>query len=467
MLAASTAASVSAAEKSLDVELGSWSALAQGYLELARSNTWLSLPQSHGNDGGTTRHLCIEMQDLSWDEDVNGAEEVLALLRARLIPRNPACADGACELVSLGARELAGMRQGRFHPPIGSRLARQVTVVWDGDEDNLQWFPNSPLYHCSRLHVVAENLGPPEAGIPMPIDRLECLRAGTRATKGRLLGLPDTGHAVTHLRYDTRRFAFKPASITATRLRPFLQEPYVASTEEQSALTTTPAFSYAGRPHARPPQGSGNASLGSHRRRQPVPAPQDSSPEAKVLRQWGYGSFQRLHLAWDLATSPAQSARESDCTSTTTGGWPRERTDAWTERASRESARAFNEEMVDSFNELYGWRPVSARQQGGDGEPRADAGNYLFAPLGAGLFGERINHGFDDKSREALLQMGRSIRDELEREGRATSASQQPEIKYAVRAPSTVLKLGGPGAFTFEQRLELFLDRAAGGPGSW
>lgn len=307
------------------------------------------------------------------------------------------------------------------------------------------------------------------------------------------------------VRYDTRRFALRPASVTASRLRPFFTE--VALSSEQSnpsgghtSLESARAtFTYSGDPHAAPSSGAGSftSGLASHLPK-PISVWDSQSPEASLLRERHFGTFQSLHLAWDVDDSNAELGRDwldedrrgsapetvdtdGDTESTTaleTGGWPRERFGAWTERADRNATLKFKGELSEAIWQLYGWKPAPRMRKpdvsissGSIEKPLRHDEWYQFVADGSGQFGERIAAGYGEKERNDLHRLeevskqaqGRSkAESELER-----GESKPSALRYAVRAPSTLLKLGGPGAFTRQIRLSLFLDRAAGGRGAW
>lgn len=233
-------------------------------------------------------------------------------------------------------------------------------------------------------------------------------------------------------------------------------------------LSSPADYSYNGERHAAPQRGAGNSTaLQQLAARQPLPALEDESIEADLLRDWCVGSFKRLHLAWEVPATPRTDAIGKEVCATAqnndTDRWPRERMDIWTDRSGRVLAPNFKTELVEAINELYGWLPFAH-----DGKTDLTGNPYLFAPRGAGEFGERIVKGFNGDSAADLETISNDIVLILaDRMNERFVKPAAPIVEYAVRAPSTVLKLGGEGAFTIEQRMALFLDRARGGPGAW
>jgi hypothetical protein len=183
-----------------------------------------------------------------------------------------------------------------------------------------------------------------------------------------------------------------------------------------------------------------------------------------LLRSWCGGGLKVLKLCWDVP--PASTASAPRVAGTDSGGWPQERRGAWTERSGK--ARVFAAELVEAIAQLFGWHGQA----------------HEYAELAS-----RIRRGWSDKERETLAALQLAVECELAcaasanvlpdaaaRQSGASGTQRQPDasdniaapLEFAVRSPASLLKMDtGPAAFELEQRLALFLDRAAGGPGAW
>lgn len=189
-----------------------------------------------------------------------------------------------------------------------------------------------------------------------------------------------------------------------------------------------------------------------------------ASPGGRLLRTWCSGGLKVLKLCWDVPPTTAAAPRVAGADS---GGWPQERRGAWTERSGK--ARVFAAELVEAIAQLFGWHGQA----------------HEYAELAS-----RIRRGWSDKERETLAALQLAVECELacaasasshpdaaaRQSAASTTTQREPDasdsiaapLEFAVRAPASLLKMDtGPAAFELEQRLALFLDRAAGGPGAW
>ncbi|KAI3478589.1 hypothetical protein L1887_59434 [Cichorium endivia] len=102
------------------------------------------------------------------------------------------------------------------------------------------------------------------------------------------------------IRFDTRKFAFRPCEITASRLKPFFEELTTdigeASGGDQPLRPVTEAFSHTGPRHAAPHRGAGNQVIAQLNGRNQTTV---STPKREALARLGCGKFQKLHLCWD------------------------------------------------------------------------------------------------------------------------------------------------------------------------
>lgn len=155
---------------------------------------------------------------------------------------------------------------------------------------------------------------------------------------------------VTKIRYDTRKFAFRPCEITASRLKPFFEElttTGVESTEMNGdgANTSTTSFTHSGPRHAAPHRGAGHYS-------KPDPGSQSDrtnlTAKQAALSTFGCSKFETLHLCWDPVPGTddnggktvlkGSSDAQNSSPSTGAGGdtdWPVERQDIWTNTLSQ------------------------------------------------------------------------------------------------------------------------------------
>ncbi|CAO1621259.1 unnamed protein product [Sympodiomycopsis kandeliae] len=306
------------------------------------------------------------------------------------------------------------------------------------------------LNQVKRLHVIGIDPQSDLTGMEIPYRAFDYARAGSASRI--VTSREDPLNGFTHLRYDTRRFALRPASITARRLRPFLQELALAGRPRLAHLNSnggdpshsSSSFTYTGRRHAAPERGSGLINQGdTHLSSTSVH--DDPSEEASLLRSWGVGSFQHFHIAWNPPSDTAAPTSADEELGTSSGGWPKESHDVWTNtnlHNPQDVSDTFLAELQESLWELYGWSsPTNSSLL-----PISDDGNYL----------SRIPLGFDRMDRERLESIQRKL-----------DSQTTTRIVYGVRPPANVFRLGGIGAFTREERLKLFIDRSKGGKGAW
>lgn len=168
---------------------------------------------------------------------------------------------------------------------------------------------------------------------------------------------------VTKIRYDTRKFAFRPCEITASRLKPFFEEISTtglgsAETSGEGPNTSTTAFTHSGPRHAAPHRGAGHFSKpdlgggGQHH-------PQSLTAKQAALDTFGCGKFETLHLCWDPVPGTDDAANNgSDAPSLSLASgivgqtdWPVERQDIWTNTTSQNNeAQAPPPHTADSQN---------------------------------------------------------------------------------------------------------------------
>lgn len=325
------------------------------------------------------------------------------------------------------------------------------------------------------------------------------------------------------VRYDTRRFAFQPTEIVARRLAPFLREivfadrircgsdAIAADGKEESHTSSTSTFTYSGPRHAAPTWGAGrHGSTGNNGSNVAISVHDEDSEEAQALRDLGVGGLKRLEFAWDLPPKILQeqllrrereNGAESHGNSSTRrkedeqGGWPREAHDVWTHRMDGGKTMTFRSEMHDAVTELYGWAPADAPPRSSREEKKRWLGQYRFVDEESGSMVKEVASITKEPHKHFLEHIEREVPVEVERRRKTAQGSRQREreynekqgrpergplsspplpavahrkLKYAVRAPSTLLKLGdATAALDVDTRLALFLDRALGGPGAW
>ncbi|WFD24771.1 hypothetical protein MEQU1_003475, partial [Malassezia equina] len=320
----------------------------------------ISIP---GRDAATqTRHLYIDTSE----SDEPDLLTLLAMLseedRAELIdPSTFLSWFPNVRHLSLGSVETQA-----FFKSIQCLSPTYFTVVFDGNETLLSHIFGGSSNHAlcpfrrrlRHLHVIGINPQSELTGLPMPLTILEPLCAGSfsagscfdvRALSARATEDDRATPGVRHLRYDTRKFSFRPLDIFATRLRYFFQR---------------------------------------------VDATQPSAADVQeLLDDVGLGVMESLEICW--RTDQAHNAREKSNverqrdllrTSMFTGGWPQELRGAWTDRGIRHenTQEAFRTEFYDAISELYGW----------DDSP---ACAYL-----DGAYVDRIRAGFGEREHTAI-----------------------------------------------------------------
>lgn len=406
------------------------------------------------------------------------------------------------EVLGLGVTELE-----LFLPSIHAVSPREMGLVYDGNDTILFTAlltdpPGSPdeeeqsevglvgvRRRLERLHVIGLDPRNGIAGVPMPVALLEPLRRGSTspgsfldrlcaspAGQDRKVVLPSSGResstGVTHLRYDTRKFSFRPVEIMTRRLKPFLLEvapTAVAATKSNDCATWT----HTGLPHARPPRGAGASGLSQHGTGiGDLSSLEQDTVDAKTLRAWGAGGFERLHLAWDTSGDSVGAVQRSRYSQDKdNGGWPLERKNVWTERSDRELAPTFQAEVAEALRQNFGWSRPSAEFENGVGLDAGADDEFLRRAarmLGAELSASKRIEGNGDGS-----ESGSGVADgEAERERQPTEQytppqQQLPTLQFCPRAPAAFVRLGGPSAGTRSQRLAFFEDRVAGGLGCW
>lgn len=352
---------------------------------------------------------------------------------------------------------------------------REMTAVTKSSDD----CSYGKLRSLERLHLIGIDPDSRTSGMSPPWAHLDL------ATRGASL------HRLTHLRYDTRKFSFKPAEIFATRLRVMLQEYTV---EPQSGFTAKneaeDTYRHTGPRHAAPSRNAGYRHQHGSILSSLIPVHHmRGDARADFLREeMGIGRLDFLQFAWDpMSTSekreedvpPHQRARysaldqkdEASQAALDTGGWPRERRGAWTERSDRDVAPSFGVELRDAINALYGWHTPGIETAGKfvahkETLPMEEwklAKNVAFSPDYAVEMSSRIKNGFKEEDRLHLSEMQDKLSREMTRQGLDVSC----KLQYGIRAPQSLVHLGGKVPFEPMDRLALFEDRARGGKGAW
>lgn len=353
-------------------------------------------------------------------------------------------------------------------------LLKELTVVYTSDEGPL-WDDMLPHSQMERLHIIGIDGKSSRSGEEPPWHLLT--RLGSSG--------PDhapSQHQLTHLRYDTRKFSFKPAEIFASRLRPLLQEVTIkpdSSTTSNGTSALAPAgYQHSGPRHAAPAKGAGNAHTTSRSSLTPVQHLPDSEAAGVLRERVLVGHLDFLQFAWEPMANDEKRAEDvpwservrfsngksSDTAAADTGGWPREVRGAWTERSDRDLAPSFAVELRDAINSLYGWdapgieaagKFVARRDCLPDNQQQNCLRNIAFSPDRAGELVERIKDGFKPVDKDNLHRMA------------ALLDQPAPTLQYGVRAPRSLVHLGGRVPFERQDRLALFEDRARGGKGAW
>lgn len=249
------------------------------------------------------------------------------------------------------------------------------------------------------LHITGVDPQSELTGLPMPIDVLEPLCVGSTSPGSFLHAYlvqnsntqidlsqdvfdPDWTPGVTYLRYDTRKFSYRPTDIMASRLRPFFQQ---LSVEGEDLL----------------------------------------------LEKMGASRLLQLDIRW-IGSGPVlneseESQRLKLNSSMFTGGWPRELRGAWTDRGQihKTSYESFRYEMYESISNLYGWEA-----------PSLAPAHVLFTE---GAYVDRIESGFSAKDRQVLDSAQAFFSDvRMARDAQDALAS----VQFRMRYPASFLHLG-------------------------
>ncbi|SJX65399.1 uncharacterized protein SRS1_15670 [Sporisorium reilianum f. sp. reilianum] len=319
----------------------------------------------------------------------------------------------------------------------------------------------------------------------------------------------DFRQGVTKIRYDTRKFAFRPCEITASKLRPFMEELTttgvdLSATNDGASTSTTASFTHSGPRHAAPHRGAGHFSKpdrgGQHDKG-------TMTAKQAALNTFGCSKFQALHLCWDPvpdtedSTDGVRSGAQSSSSSSGVNGdtdWPVERQDIWTNTSSQNNeaqappphtpqargtassstaknsakerspttaesrrswvipssieskqSKAFRADLIDSIRTTTGW--TRQDQQLLSDTPWLSRGSDLAQRIGG----------------EGRLNRLESIVSEIAHQQTSTpkpvtsSSSIAPDEKLSIRMvpPAERLKLGGMYVpYTKAQRLQWFLD---------
>nr|CDI55829.1 hypothetical protein BN887_02771 [Melanopsichium pennsylvanicum 4] len=273
------------------------------------------------------------------------------------------------------------------------------------------WIPswNSSCTRLRSLHIISMNQHSELTGAPMPVSELEQLRSGSLAEHSLIQchqlppgeegsqgysavkiesGLGENtysripvnqstqdrfwtehGQGSTNIRYDTRKFSFRPCEITASRLRPFFEELTTTFAREVDERNRAQAFSHKGPRHAAPRRGAGNFSSSS--KNEEFDGGEVTAKRA-VLGLFGCNKFRKLHLCWDPMPTGTQdlshddpgtrlNGRNQGRASTKSAGetdWPVERQDIWTNTSSQN-----NEAKAPPPHTFSKGQPISAQKR--------------------------------------------------------------------------------------------------------
>ncbi|EST08665.2 hypothetical protein PSEUBRA_001740 [Kalmanozyma brasiliensis GHG001] len=319
----------------------------------------------------------------------------------------------------------------------------------------------------------------------------------------------DFQQGVTKIRYDTRKFAFRPCEITASRLKPFFEELSTTGGNAAHSHSENPSasFTHSGPRHAAPHRGAGHFSKpdpgGQHSR-------EASTSKQAALNSFGCNQFQQLHLCWDpvpgaegvdqtaTANNPAAGTVPSAMSKLSLNGgsdWPAERHDIWTNTTSQnnearappphtskaaaahksaatrsESAttslnpwiipsaieskqsKAFRADLVDSIRTTFGW--TRQDQQLLSDTPWLSNG----ADLDQRLEGQERRHRLENLVSEiAYQQTPPSSDQDVAHANRGISSDEKLSVRLV--PPAERLRLGGMYVpYTKSQRVQWFLD---------
>jgi hypothetical protein len=420
---------------------------------------------------------------------------------SRILNRWTAKDRSSLQHLSLGVDETDALDWGALHDLSVDELTLVLRRDYSGDL-HVDMTPN-----VRRLHLVGQDPKSELTGVEPPWTLLRCLASPILSTS--LSVVPTLSHRkLTHIRYDTRRFSLKPAEITAKRLRPLLQECTVAPTllplrTHDTGRDVAAAFQFTGPRHAAPARGAGSYTVQQDRSRlTPVNhlAAQygEEEPVACFLDRIGVGRLDVLRFAWEPMSSSSdvsnvicapwyrrqtgeavcQSERTEDTSvsiadglSSDSGGWPLEMRGAWAERSEKKSAlAAFTHELRDAIHSLYGWQSTKTTfdyaVRGGAKCKR----NVAFSAEHSGLMVEAAQAGISQQDEDELRHLAVLVKANVPdwRRNHPEWAEDDVDfLRFGIRAPQTLLRLGGKAAFTSDDRLRLFEDRARDGPGGW
>ena len=378
--------------------------------------TLLSVPCS--DPGVHTRNLFIDtsvsVPTLQQHLDSSGAVAPDTLLRH--FPH--------VRVLALGSAELA-----LFLPSMRAVSPVSLTLVHSGDEALLHDALQCVRRRLEYLHVVGADPESELTGVPMPISVLEPLVAGSTSPESFLhdTWLPHVPEertpGVKHLRYDTRKFSFRPTEILASRLRPFFQELCVRDESRAGAERAVEQLRALG--------------CGGLRRLQLCwrndPPSAENAPGAPLPPQ-RTGGVAGARSVLERSTMEQRSRLNS---SLYTGDWPMELRGAWTDRSHPHTSvhEAFRAEFKESIANLYGWYLRLHR----------GAGAWMFPD---GAYCDRIVEGFTPRDRERLERVQLRLCEQLD---------EPVDLVFRVRTPSEFVALGTEQAALFpDERLLLF-----------
>lgn len=459
-------------------------------LRKMRRKCVISFPPS-GEPHENIRHLYMDLPDLSDSlgqcmGSTNGWDAWLAILhKARLSCQN--CRDITDDVFVPGclfhykfhglfSRELGNFKLD--HLSLGTRClslfdrthCREITLVYDLSESSMDFYNLQSLSHLERFHIIGIDSQSKLSGCAPPWDLLQGVNFEHPLN-------------LTHLRYDTRKFSFKPAEIFATRLRPLLQEMTFKPNDLKSLQKADEnAYSHSGPRHSAPIR---NSHVNISRTRSsliPLQLMTGDKRAKYMLEVKGVRYLDFLQFAWDPMNASEKRAEDIPLHQRArysnghgeyagvdeTGGWPRERRGAWTERSDRDVAPSFEMELREAITSLYGWHapgiePAAQFVTRVDALPlkeRKTFFNVAFIPDGAGEMVQKMKFGLKEFDRKHL----KFAAEELRQEGFNVA---DEDLQYGVRAPESLIHLGGKVPFEVEERLALFEDRARGGKGAW
>ncbi|PWN33651.1 uncharacterized protein FA14DRAFT_64251 [Meira miltonrushii] len=433
--------------------------------------------------------------------------EGLALNPLYLLQRWNGESSSVLETVSIGPLEALHLNH-RCGPDLP---IKEMTITVNETSERLALNHTLPV-SLQRLHLIGASVDSPLSGMTPPWSLFKSLCTPymgdptSKTSKRRL----------THIRYDTRRFSFKPAEITAKRMGPLFRELTLSpsdthQTTHTTAKEATASFQFDGPRHAAPSKGSGNvARLQSTTNLVSIhKLAQQGDPIAQYMCNIGIGQLAFLQFAWEPMTGSKEMLesvqpwykRNADSADTSqqnetdsredgrqhgmrdeTGGWPRERRGAWTER-SEKSIDSFGAEMREAIESQWGWHGDGIEAAGRycrQSEENIEDGttrdpferNSAFTPDGDTLSKEKIESRPDLYNSEIaeMQKVTALIRQKFPNcnlsHPNFANDSESP-LCFGIRAPRSLVHLGGKASFTYHDRLRLFYDRANGGKGAW